>query len=107
MSGYLCPICGASVEEGYMCAGCAWLHLKDMREGRVPPGILDRFYRLDCWRAYRLNEIALEKGEISQQEAERRAAEITQDMREMQERTLAAETEREKEQAERYTRYLY
>ena len=107
MSSYLCPICGQSVEEGYNCSGCIWCHLKDMREERVPPGIQDRFYRLEYWRAYRLNEIALEKGEISRPEAERRAAAITQEMRDLQERTLAAEAEREKEQAERYARYLY
>ena len=54
-----------------------------------------------------MNEIALEKGEISRPEAERRAAAITQEMRDLQERTLAAEAEREKKQAERYARYLY
>ena len=107
MSSYLCPICGQSVEEGYNCSGCMWYHLKDMREGRVPPGVQDRFYRFEYWRAYRLNEIALEKGEISRPEAERRAAAITREMHDLQERTLAAEAEREKKQAERYAHYLY
>ena len=107
MSSYLCPICGQSVEEGYNCSGCMWYHLKDMREGRVPPGVQDRFYRFEYWRAYRLNELALEKGEISRSEAERRAAAITREMYDLQERTLAAEAEREKKQAERYAHYLY
>ena len=106
MAEHLCRICGEP-RDGIYCPGCMHHFLRDSREGRIPPGIQSRFFRLEHWTQYRLNELNLKEGKITEAEAKRRAAAVTREIRDLQERTLAEEAEAKQKEKEHYAHYLY
>lgn len=106
MSYHRCAVCGGEVVEFY-CSACLYKMNRDIREGNIPAGVLPRFFRLDDWQFYRLNEKAVADGKITRAEAEQKATEKTAEILERQRGALAAEETAAQARARRAAGYIY
>lgn len=106
-----CAICGEFLRYTgvfWRCDACEARYYREVIEQNdTPPGVQKRFFRFGDWESFRMIEQERARGNISTEEAQRRADALAANIRARQEQILAQERHTEEVANEQRRKYLY
>ena len=106
-----CTICGEYLRHTGMfwrCDACEARYCREVIEQNdTPPGVQKRFFRFGDWQNFRMIELERDRGDISADEARRRADALIADILARQEQTLSQEQRMDEAARDRRRKYLY